>query len=91
MRSIRAHSVYMTSDPRYPHGDPRWNQADWENELWYPQKEDTMGGWCITLYSHPGSPATGSPAIVECPTRELATYIAHLHNLQVLARGGHRD
>lgn len=78
----------MTSDPRYPHGDPRWHTDNWLNELWLAQPEDTIGCWCVTVAAIPGTPASGNPPIADFCTEEVARHVAHVHNLQVLAQGG---
>jgi hypothetical protein len=68
--------------------DPRWHTDNWLNDLWLPQPEDTIGGWCVTIASIPGTPASGNPPIADFCTEEVARHVAHLHNLDVLARKG---
>ena len=70
--------------------DPRWHTDNWLNELWLPQFEDQIGGWCVTIHSIPGTPASGNPPIVDFCTEEVARHVAHLHNLDVLASGRNR-
>lgn len=49
-------------------------------ERWKPQLEDTIGGWCCTVESVPGTPADGNPPIVDFATEEVARHVAELHN-----------
>jgi hypothetical protein len=62
--------------------DQGWSAAR-QAEEWHVHPGE-VGGWCVS--TSPVAPLDGGRDVVaECPTRELAEYVAELHNRQ------HRD
>lgn len=54
---------------------------------WLAQEDDTIGGWCITDASVPGTPADGNPAIARFTHEGVARHMADVHNAWLTESG----
>lgn len=60
--------------------DDVWDDTKVLSQGWRAQPNDLIGGWCVTFIDDPRTPADGAPTIADFVSRDVAQYIADIHN-----------
>ncbi|MFJ8930630.1 hypothetical protein ACIRLA_29010 [Streptomyces sp. NPDC102364] len=54
--------------------------VDFRTQKWRAQKDDLIGGWCVTPAADKRTPAAGAPSLADFCTEEMAQHVAEIHN-----------